>query len=141
METLLPALLIAACVATFVWFVGGVIAALFNNEKRRLQDRLVADVKLEAAETQRSAVTAQSQITGLSAGLVKIPVFASLNRRVVQAFPNMSVAQFVLFAALFGMVALVVAMALTESLIIGAAIGLGVAYVPVFILNAKRNRR
>src|SRR5437588_307887 len=43
--------------------------------------------------------------------------------------------------ALFGMVALVIAMSLFESVIIGALVGLGVAYVPIIVLNAKRNRR
>jgi tight adherence protein B len=141
MESLIP-LLIAASVALLVWFVSGVTRALNNVEKRKLQERLSADVKSESGDSSsRSAITAQSAVNGLSATLVRIEIFERMNRRVIQAFPNVTIAQFLLFAAMFGMVALVVAMSLSESVIIGALIGLGVGYIPILVLNAKRNRR
>jgi tight adherence protein B len=99
-------------------------------------------VKSESGDSSsRSAITAQSAVNGLSATLVRIEIFERMNRRVIQAFPNVTIAQFLLFAAMFGMVALVVAMSLSESVIIGALIGLGVGYIPILVLNAKRNRR
>src|SRR5438552_17828849 len=142
MASLIVPVFSAASVALLVWFMFNVTSTLMNARKRRLQERLATDVREDAvAAAARSAIAQQAEITGISARMIKYPLFAGLNRRVIQAFPNMTVAQFVLFAAFFGMVALVVAMSLSSSIIIGAILGTGVAYVPVIILNAKRNRR
>src|SRR5207247_2402975 len=135
MESQLLPFLIAASVGMVVIFLGAVFKALFNPEKRKLQERLVADVQSgESSTTVRSAITSETEITGLSAQLMRIPILAGLNRRVIQAFPNVTLAQFVFFAALFGMVALVVAMSLFESVVIGVLVGAGVAYIPMIIL-------
>ena len=142
MDSYLLPLMFAGAAALLVWFVGSIVGSLYDPEKRRLQERLTADVQsAAAAQVAKSAITANQEIHGLSALLVRHPLFASLNRRVIQAFPDMSLAQFLLFAALFGMVALIVAMSLSDSIILGAIIGIGVAYVPMIILNTKRSRR
>src|SRR5262245_23336946 len=124
MDSLLVPLLFAGCAALVVWFVASLLSTLFNPEKRKLQERLKVEVqaRAEAAAAARSAITAQHEVKGLSALLVRHPIFARLNRRVVQAFPDMSVAQFLLFALLFGMVALVIAMAVFDSVILGTVV-------------------
>src|SRR5437868_5331758 len=109
MASLIVPVLSAASVALLVWFISGVTSSLLYARKRRLQERLATDVREDAvAAAARSAIAAQSELTGISARMVKYPLFAGLNRRVIQAFPNVTVAQFVLFAALFGVVGLVV---------------------------------
>jgi len=135
-------ILVAASVALAAWFLVALFNTMFDPQKRRLQQRLASDQKNDGpSQVTRSAIAAQTEVKGLSATLVRAPILAQLNRRVIQAFPNATLAQFLLFAALFGMVAMVIAMSIFESVVIGAVAGLVISYLPMMVLNAKRNRR
>jgi tight adherence protein B len=142
MESQILPYLIATSVGLVVLFIASLLKALLNPEKRKLAERLASDVKSGAGATgARSAITLETELPGLSAQLARVPIFEKLNRMVIQAFPNVTLAQFVFFAALFALVALVIAMSLFDSVIIGVLVGAGVAYIPIIVLNAKRNRR
>ena len=141
MDSLLLPILIASVVALFVWGLTRVFAG-GKGEKKKLQQRLVAD---PGGEGNRAAlplsITLQIEAGGLSAILIKIPLLQALYRRLVQAWPEMTLALFltiagsmcVTFGAITYLFVGVATVALAASVIGG--------YIPFFLLGSKRSRR
>src|SRR5215207_1694962 len=101
MDTFYLPILIAAAVALFIWGIAMAIKGIINTEKRKLQTRL-------RDEAQRSnggggsqlplSVTRNTEVAGAARMLVKFSPLEGLHRLVVQAYPNMTVAHFVILA-------------------------------------------
>jgi tight adherence protein B len=80
------------------------------------------------------------QATGLSATLGRIRTFRNLQRRLLQAWPDLSLAQFLGIMAAVGFAAFML-FASVGSLWVATGIGAAAAYIPLMLLNAKRGRR
>lgn len=137
---LLP-ILIAAAVVCLFWGAGQVILAMTNSDKRRLKQRLSQDGKPAMPAPHQVSITMQPiQATGLSAVLGRVSVFQKLQRKLLQAWPDLSLAQFLGIAAGTGLVAFML-FAWIGSLIVALGVGLAATYLPLAVLNARRNRR
>jgi tight adherence protein B len=144
MDSLYLPILVASAVALFIWGIAMAIKGIINTEKRKLQSRL-------RDEAQRSnggggsqlplSVTRNTEVAGAAKMLVKFSPLESLHRLVVQAYPNMTVAHFVIIAGaaallMFGLASLMT----SNTMIAGVAAVLG-AYFPFLMLSQKRSRR
>src|SRR3712207_4686891 len=101
MESLYLPILVAATVALFVWGVAMAIKGLMNAEKRKLQQRLIAENDKRAKMTGGGSqlplsITRNNDAAtgGASALISRWSPLESLHRTVVQAYPNGSVATF-----------------------------------------------
>ena len=98
--TYLP-ILVAAAVMLMVYAVWQVIAGLADPEGRKIKARLSGDGRQEISEAQRR-ITLQQEVSALSGTLTQISFFDSMNRMLIQAYPEMTLSRFLLTAAGIG---------------------------------------
>ncbi|MEA2710021.1 MAG: tight adherence protein [Phycisphaerales bacterium] len=150
MESLYVPILTAAAVALFIWSVATAIKGVLNNEKRHLQERLRDEAQGKRSSGSQRGGSAQlplsitrdnNEAAGASALLARWRPLEGLHRAVVQAYPNMTVATFVVIAGTSAAMMFVFATLMTSNEIISVvAAGLG-AYFPFLMLGQKRARR
>jgi tight adherence protein B len=142
-STLLPFLL-AAAVAMLVWGVAVVVRGLTDAEKRKLQQRLVAENENGAVNLQLplSITRTTAAASGTASALIsRWSRLQALHRTVVQAYPNGSVARFLSVVAGSAVLLFLVMAGLTENLVIGAVGGAVGGYIPFLMLSQKHVRR
>lgn len=141
MESLLLPILIAAVVALFVWGLVAIFAG-GNGEKKKLQERLTAEA---AGTPQQSSlplsITLQMEAGGLSALLIKISPLQGLYRKLVQAWPEMTLALFLEIAAGVALIAFLVTLMVVGILTVALAAAAAAFSIPFFVLANKRSRR
>src|SRR5688572_7242727 len=143
MESLYLPILIAAVVALFAWGIVAVFSGGSDDKKKKLQERLTA----EASEQQNSrsalplSITLQMEAGGVTAMLIKMAPFQALYRRLVQAWPEMTLATFLGISGVAGLGAFVVTMAVVGLLSVAGPAGAVGFYLPFFALGQKRSRR
>lgn len=139
LETLLP-ILIAAAVVLALFGVTQAIRSALDPEKRKLKERLTQNSATSAEAVHRSIVH-QTEAVGFSGVLAKFSLMGAIQRHLVQSYPEATLARFMGFVVGLGLVALVLGLALTDSIIVGlVACGLGAA-LPFMAVTSKRNRR
>src|SRR5688500_13324440 len=146
MESLYLPILIAAAVALFIWSIATAIKGLANGEKRKLQNRLRDEAQSGSgggggsgggAQLPLSITRDKNDAVGASALLARWSPLEGLHRAVVQAYPNMNVATFVIIALTSALTMFGCATMMTNNLIIaGVAAALG-AYFPFLMLTQK----
>ena len=144
MESLYVPILIASAVALFIWGLATAIKGMLSNEKRKLQQRLrdEAQAKLVGMSSQLPlSVTRNTEVAGAAKMLVRWSPLEALHRTVVQAYPNMTVAHFVIMAGASAMVMFGIATMMTSNTLIAAVAAALGAYFPFLMLSQKRARR
>src|SRR5438105_15461347 len=91
-------ILIALVAALFVLGVIFLIQGFTDDDKRKLSQRLTAgEDRVDAnAVSRRSIIMQQMESAGLPPGLAKIPALQALHRRLIQAYPDLSLPRFLL---------------------------------------------
>jgi len=137
---IIPIIAIAAAVAAFaIWQV---VSALTDGERRKIKQRLSGEATgSNSPSAQQLSITLQQDISGLSAQLIQFSLFEGLRQKLIQANPQASLARFVAICATVGVGLFVVGLFITDSLLISAIAAVIGSYVPVLMLNGKRNRR
>jgi tight adherence protein B len=137
--TYLP-ILVAAAVMLMAYAIWQVIASLTDPEKRKLKERLSGDGRQEMTEAQRR-ITIQQEMSALSGRLTQISFFDSVNRMLIQAYPDMTLSRFLLTAAGIGFGVFLMAMLATQSVLVSAIAGAVGVYAPCVWLSHKRSKR
>jgi tight adherence protein B len=145
MESLYLPVMIAAAVALLVWGVAMTIKGILSGEKRKLQQRLIAEAQQQRTSMSGAlplSITKNTDtVAGVSAALVRFRPLEGLHRLIIQAYPNMTVATFLCIAGGVAFTMFMILMAATNNLLIGGvALALG-AYFPFLMLSQKRGRR
>ena len=138
---IIPIFALAAALGVFaVWQI---VASMTNGEKRRLKQRLSNDSSTNSggSDQQLSILLQQADNSGLSGKLSKFSLFDRIQERLNQAYPNASLAKFVIICFAIGITLFLVGMLVSDSLIIAFGVGIVGSYLPVFIVNGKRNKR
>ena len=152
MDGILVPILVAASVATLAWGVVAAVTGRGRGERKRLQQRLTGDARADlqgfgagAGLTRDAAVgrpiTLQLQVVGVPAFLAKRPLVQALNRRLLQAYPDRTMGQFLARAAVIAAVAGGLTLLVTASVLVGFVAAAGGAYLPVLLLNLKASHR
>src|SRR4051794_34104290 len=146
MDSLYVPILIASAVALMVWGLASAVKGLLNQEKRKLQQRLVAgDDKRSngggASSQLPLSITRTHETTGASAMLVRWQPMDGLHRMVVQAYPNGTVSVFLSIAGfcMFGL--FMILLLATNNMVIAGVAGVLGGYFPFLMLSQKRGRR
>ena len=144
MDGLLLPILVAAAVATFVWGVVAAFTSSGRGVRRKLQQRLSVEGKQDAAAAGmlgNRSILVQLEITGLPDFLARRPFIQRLNRRLVQAYPDRTLAKFLMTAGVIALAVGGLTLLVTTSTLVGLAAGAAAGYVPFMLLNAKRIKR
>jgi tight adherence protein B len=139
MNGMLLPILIALTVILVVWSATQGILVLIKGDKRKLKQRLSQEGHSGDAHQQASVVK-QTEAPGLSGRLARLTFLNNLNRRLLQAYPDVSFARFLGLCAAAGLLSLFIALAIAP-IWIALLLGAGAAYLPIAILNAKRAKR
>jgi tight adherence protein B len=148
MESFYIPILTATAVFLFIYGLAQGAQGLLNGEKRKLQQRL----RDEQRGTTSSGGSASSQLPlsitrdsteamGASALLTRWSPLEDLHRMVVQAYPSMTLAMFVVIAGVSAFTGFSIATLLTNNGIIAVVAGALGAYFPFLMLSQKRARR
>ena len=82
-------ILIAAVTGLLGWGAVCLIQGFSDGSKRKLQDRLSMDDRIDAATTTRRSITVQQmEQSGLPPALANMPLFQGINKLLIQAFPD-----------------------------------------------------
>ena len=153
MESLYVPILIAAAVALFVSGVASAARTVLNSEKRNLQQRLREDPRKGmsgggggggggvSSPLPLSITRENYEAAGASALLTRWSPLEDLHRMVVQAFPSMNVATFVVIAALAAFLTFCFGMLMTRNTVIASVAALLGGYAPFLLLSQKRAHR
>src|SRR5437763_726774 len=107
MEGIFLPIVIAAAVVLLVVGVIQLAKQLLDPERRKLHERLSTEANSGAGS--KDSFTARStrletQTAGLSASLSKMPLLIGLHRRLLHAYPDLSLAGFLIIVLLLGIV-------------------------------------
>jgi tight adherence protein B len=142
MNPLFLPILIAVVVILLVW---GLTAALFGGggEKKKLQQRLGDGGGANPVEqkTLPLSITLQMEAGGLSALLIKLSPLQGLYRKLVQAWPEVTLALFLEIAAGIAFVCAIITLLFVGVMAVAVAAGLVGFSLPFFVLSSKRARR
>src|SRR3954469_7619326 len=126
--------LVAGFVAMLVWGIIVLVKGFLDPEKRKLQNRLAGEGKLQggagASQLPLSITRNHDDTVAISALLVRWRPLEGLHRMIVQAYPNMTVATFLCIAGGVAFTLFMIASVATNNMIMsGVAFVLG-AYFP-----------
>ncbi len=142
MDGLLLPILVAGCVGLLVFGAAQVTVALTDGQKKKLQQRLTSDAQVRSvSSTVRSAVLSQQERDMLASALAKWSFFEMLTRRLVHAFPDMSLTQFLLVVAGAGFGVFAAVYLVCHSMLVGAIAGVIGGCVPFMVVTHRRNKR
>jgi tight adherence protein B len=141
MDAVFVPMLVASAVAMFVLGVCKVVVVLLDGEKRKLAERLSTDNRYDSAEASARAIRIQLEQANLPAALARLTFLHTLHRRLAQAYPDMTVVRFLSLAGSGAFFAFTMMLLLTGSPIPASLGGASAAYLPFFLLTAKRARR
>src|SRR5690242_16967194 len=119
MDSMIFPILIALMVAMLLFGVWQIVAGLLSPEKRKLQARLAAENQHAPGPSTgpggRASITHQTELTAASQMLMKVGVFRSIHRRLIQAYPDASLAKFVTIMGLAFLFTFMMVTAVTAS--------------------------
>jgi len=117
------------------------IQGLVNNDRKKLQERLSSEGHTESAEVVRRSIVVQMEASGLPPALAKMPIFQSLQRALMQAYPDMALIKFLGISAGLGLMSMLIGFAFLSNPVFPIVAGLVAGYMPFFVLSSKRNKR
>lgn len=139
MDGLMIPILIALAVALLVFFTVQITSALTDGEKRKLKQRLSAENRnTGSSDNANRSITIQQMDLGLFGQFRPIE---KLGKKLALAYPDTSVNKFLMLCAGIGVGAYMIAQLVSGNQIVGAIAGVIAAYLPVIVVNTKRNRR
>ena len=139
MESIFPFIL-AAAVALFAWVVS---RALFGNgdQRKRVSQRLSDDGKNYTTVGENRSILIQNEQSSLAKALARKTYFQKVQRRLLVAWPTMSLSRFVIIATTLGVCVLVGLCMLVDSPMLALCGGAAAWYVPFFFLGSRANKR
>src|SRR5688500_2054542 len=142
MDPTLLTILIALAVMLFGWGVAQAIASLYDGDRKKLAKRLTSESSTpDAAASRRRSIVPQLQASGASASVAGWAACQDLSRKLVPAWPDLSLARFLGFVAAGAVGGTLVAGLVTASILL-ALIGAGAGgYLPFLLLARKRATR
>jgi tight adherence protein B len=141
MDGMLIPILAAASVAMLVYGIAQVTVALTNGEKRKLQQRLASDSAAAGSAVVRTAIRTQQEQDALTAALVKFALFDGVRRRLVHAFPDMTLTRFLTIAGSAALAGFSVVFLIADSLFVGFVASILCGWVPFMVVTHRRNKR
>jgi len=143
-------ILVALAVAMFAWGAVSLVMGLLDGRRRKVAERLSGKGEGRAGgkrfagaggEGAATSIVTQGEGAGLPPMLARFAIMRGLQRQLGHAYPDTSVVKFLGISAGLALGALLVAVVLWDSLIIGlVCCGIG-AVAPMMAVSRRKNRR
>jgi tight adherence protein B len=139
----LAPILIAASVALFVWSLSAMATGPGRGQRKKLQERLSGEGRTDSlgGGAAGKSIIVQLEVKGVPAFLAKRPFIQTLNRRLLQAYPERTLGMFlgraVALAVVFGGMTTLV----TATPAVGLLACLAGGYLPFLLLGMKAASR
>src|SRR3954470_17784042 len=138
MDGMLFPILIALAVALVVFVIVQVTAKLTDGERKKLKQRLSTELRPDAVGGgPGKQITIQEMDLG---ALGNFSPLEKLGKKLMQAYPDVSLGRFLSMCALIAVVVFFTLYFLMGP-IVGGIAAVVLAYVPVIVVNMKRNKR
>ncbi|HEX2971969.1 MAG TPA: type II secretion system F family protein [Tepidisphaeraceae bacterium] len=134
-------LLIALAAALATFGIAQAVIALLHTDRQKLQQRLTSDWHSDVDALLNRSVMVRPELKGIPPLLARYPLVRSLNRRLLQAYPEARLTRFLMLAGLVGIVLLSLVTLAVDSLLIGLIAGVIGAWLPMLVINHKRSHR
>src|SRR5262245_58274740 len=139
MDGILFPLLAAAAVTLLI--VGGmrIVTIMIKGERRKLHQRLSNEERpMSGFEDSGRSITVHMEVTGLPPALAKHPFVVAMHKRVLQAYPDMTLLRFLAICSAAGVGLGLAALPFFSSGIVVFVLMCFGFYVPFFFLSMKR---
>lgn len=140
MDALLFPIVVSLAVAALGWFLTQLTFDLLRGERKKIAQRLTSEYG-DVYAAQRRSILLQMEASGFSGTLARMAFFQKLYRNLIQAFPHVTLTQFLGVAGVLAVVSFLLGTVVFDSLLIGLAAGAGGGYLPFMILANRRARR
>lgn len=140
MNDLFFPILIALAVAALGYGLAQLIAQFFGSDRKRIAQRLTSEYG-DVLAAQRRSIFLQMEASGISASLARRAIFQKLYRNLIQAFPLVSLTQFLAAVGALAFVGFLLGTVFFNSLIFGLAAALAAGYLPFMVLANRRAKR
>ncbi len=142
MDELILPIVVALAVGCLIWAVIRMLPSGEKRQRRKLVERLSTEGRVDiSSDPIARSIRRTVEVQGVPPFLAHRAFIQSIHRQLLQAYPNVSLTQFLGLAIGLGLFAGAVGVLLSTTLMGGvpaAAVGL---YLPFFFLSAKRNKR
>jgi tight adherence protein B len=134
-------IIVCAAVMLLVYAIIQVVLGLTDSEKRKLKERLAGEGSGEEMSEVQKRITIQQDTSAFAGTLTQISFFDGVNRMLVQAYPEMTLSRFLTIATGVGVGVFLIAMLVTQSVIVSGVAGAIGIYAPCIWLSHKRSKR
>jgi tight adherence protein B len=140
-EMILP-FLVAITVILLIWGVYQVVGGL-SDERKKLSQRLSGEGKAtDGFDPSSLTVVRRVQVIGgISGMLAHLPFLGGLARRITQVWPRLSLAKFIFVTTGMAALGFSIMYVVTDSCVLGGAVSVVFAAIPLIVLNNSFNRR
>ncbi len=134
-------ILVAIAGSLLVFGVWQIVSAVMDPERKKLQERLSTENRIDLNSMTNRSLMMQTDVKGISGLLTRWSPMEQLHRRVIQAFPETSLAKFLTIAAVMCGFCFIILTGVTRSFTVGAIAGAIGGYIPFLALAQRRNKR
>jgi tight adherence protein B len=134
-------ILVAVAGSLLIFGIWQIVSAMMDPERKKLQERLSTEGRADLSSLQSRSLMMQTDAKGLSGLLTRWAPMQKLHRRVIQAFPETSLAKFLTIAACMSGFTFLIFTAITGAFTVGAVAGAIGGYVPFLALGQRRSKR
>jgi tight adherence protein B len=140
-DMILP-FLVAITVIMLIWGIYQVIGGL-TDERKKVLERLSGEGKPTDGfdPSTLTVVRRVRKIGGLSGFLAHVPFLGGIANRIMQVWPKFSLAKFIFITLGMGGLGFSIMFVVTGTPVLGSAVGVVFAAVPLILLNNSYNRR
>jgi tight adherence protein B len=142
MDGMFLPILIAIVTVLVAFTIWQVVKGLMDPDKRKLKERLSTEgPRSQGGTALPLSITVQQEATGLSGKLAKLGLLKGLYRQILQAYPDLSLATFLMLCVGLALGLSILAFAVVGAPIVAAVAGVVGGYIPFLMLGRKRNKR
>src|SRR5262245_1236702 len=105
--SMLP-ILVALSVGLIVWTIFQFVSAGSASDRKKLKERLTLSAQDDPIYAQRRLILRQMEAKGISGILARISLFQNLYRKLLQAWPDVSLSRFLAISMGMGVMSLMV---------------------------------
>ncbi len=141
MDEQLLTILVVLIVAMIAFGLFQIGAGLLKGNRRRLKQRLVTGGDTGVLAELPRSISVRINGGGTTGLLIRYAFFRGLYKRLHQAFPEVTLTQFLMVAGALSFVALAVGLLVSGSPLVGLCAGAAFGYVPFWVIESQRQRR
>jgi tight adherence protein B len=141
MDEQLLTILVVLIVAMIAFGLFQIGAGLLKGNRRRLKQRLVTGGDSSVLAELPRSISVRINGGGTTGLLIQYAFFRNLYKRLHQAFPEVTLTQFLMVAGALSSVAFTTGLLVSGSPLVGLCAGAGFGYAPFWVVESQRQRR